>query len=834
MQQLLIIFSLTISILLIHQCWSASVGGGSGSITVLNKGQRGRYSSGSSSSVSETHSTGQISSLSAILDDEERLIRDLLYRYSPNIPPVRHHHDAILLKFGLEIIQLINMYESLQIIKTNIWLHMKWHDYRLTWKSQDYGNIRSIRLPPDRVWTPDIVLLNNGDGNYEVSYKCNVVLYSNGTLLWVPPALYKSSCIMNVQYFPFDEQVCELRFGSWTYRSNGRLIYDWFDGCDRADLTDYVKSGTWDIIDGTGIIYNANNSIELAPGTTSIKETNSKMITKNTSEVVFRLKLRRKSLFYVINIVIPCVLISFLSMFVFYLPADAKGKMTLSLSVLLAHIVFMLLVTRLIPQTSVYVPALTRYLLLTFLLNIQAVACTIMIINLTFRSSLTHTPISSKFFNYLLFQGLPVILRMKNELKYRKEKKEQRYLERETLRILYVRLRKLHCRKWEKLKRQEHNLEMSRSKFRRSIDEGKQILYRLNKYCERDEEKEDNSKENENNSSNEFIDNRPKSCDIVNRYRINDGHLTKIEVKKNRFVKHSDYIPPDHYKLHYNNKEEISNKVPRSISVDERKINGINKQSIDPTTSRHMLETQWLLSQQEKQLSDIKHRLDSILLHRIAITTAKYTNFIANHVRKDIRSKEIQEDWRFIAHVISRLLLMTTFLVFSGGTVYYFLENPLLFKRFFYPILILIPKWRNNPANQYVFNAPPISVLSCHNIAQSFRRFDIGQPRIPGSTSVDIVHFPPNLPRFMLPTNELAISNKNFPQRPYEMVKNIRRPKFSDLEKDRFPFNLKKKNFIRNHSFTQSLSSPFIPINLIKNLKGDIGHRRVRPDFPLS
>jgi len=57
----------------------------------------------------------------------------------------------------------------------------------------------------------------SADGNYEVTLMTKATIHPSGLVHWEPPAIYKSSCTMNVEFFPFDEQLCTMRFSSWTY-----------------------------------------------------------------------------------------------------------------------------------------------------------------------------------------------------------------------------------------------------------------------------------------------------------------------------------------------------------------------------------------------------------------------------------------------------------------------------------------------------------------------------------------------------------------------------------------------------------------------------------------
>jgi len=72
--------------------------------------------------------------------------------------------------------------------------------------------------------------------------------------------------------------------------------------------------------------------------------------------VQFALRLRRRYAFYLLNVIVPCALVSVLAMVGFCLPPDAGEKVSLGISVVLAIIVFLLLLAETVPRTSLHVP----------------------------------------------------------------------------------------------------------------------------------------------------------------------------------------------------------------------------------------------------------------------------------------------------------------------------------------------------------------------------------------------------------------------------------------------------------------------------------------------
>ncbi|XP_014215475.1 acetylcholine receptor subunit alpha-like isoform X2 [Copidosoma floridanum] len=312
--------------------------------------------------------------------DAKRLYDDLLSNYNKLVRPVVNVTDALTVKIKLKLSQLIDVNLKNQIMTTNLWVEQSWYDYKLQWDPKEYGGVEMLHVPSDHIWRPDIVLYNNADGNFEVTLATKATLNYTGRVEWKPPAIYKSSCEIDVEYFPFDEQTCVMKFGSWTYdgfQVDLRHI-DEVQGSNvidiGVDLSEFYTSVEWDILEVPAV-------------------RNEKFYTccdEPYLDITFNITMRRKTLFYTVNLIIPCMGISFLTILVFYLPSDSGEKVSLSISILLSLTVFFLLLAEIIPPTSLVVPLLGKFVLFTMILDTLSICVTVAVLNVHFRSPQTH------------------------------------------------------------------------------------------------------------------------------------------------------------------------------------------------------------------------------------------------------------------------------------------------------------------------------------------------------------------------------------------------------------------------------------------------------------
>uniref|UniRef100_A0A3Q3CXR7 Cholinergic receptor, nicotinic, alpha 7 (neuronal) n=1 Tax=Haplochromis burtoni TaxID=8153 RepID=A0A3Q3CXR7_HAPBU len=233
---------------------------------------------------------------------QRRLYKELMKNYNPLERPVSNDSHSLTVHFSFSLLQIMDVDEKNQVLTTNIWLH--------------------------------------ADERFDASFHTNILVNSTGYCQYLPPGIFKSTCYIDVRWFPFDVQRCDLKFGSWTY-GGWSLDLQMIE----ADITGYIANGEWDLVE--------------VPGRRN--ERFYDCCKEPYPDVTFTVVMRRRTLYYGLNLLIPCVLISTLALLVFLLPADSGEKISLGITVLLSLTVFMLLVAEIMPATSDSVPLIAHF-----------------------------------------------------------------------------------------------------------------------------------------------------------------------------------------------------------------------------------------------------------------------------------------------------------------------------------------------------------------------------------------------------------------------------------------------------------------------------------------
>ncbi|KAL3981855.1 Neurotransmitter-gated ion-channel ligand binding domain family protein [Acanthocheilonema viteae] len=348
---------------------------------------------------------------------EGQLYQDLLYDYNKIPRPIKNSTDVLTVNLGASLIRIIDVDEKNQILTTNLWLEMQWNDSKLIWNPSKYGGITMLYIPSDRIWIPDLLLYNNAAGDPDVTIFTDALVAYDGRVLWQPPAIYKSFCPIDVTWFPYDSQQCEMKFGTWSYTGYyvdlKQLPQDQvISGIDKygqnvetmkigMDLSFFYQSAEWDLLS----LSSARHSVLYISCCGPEKYV----------DITYYFVLNRKTLFFTCNLIVPCFLISLLTTTVFYL---TDHKITFSISILVTLTVFFLVLIDIIPPTSLVMPMFGRYLITTIILVSLSIVLSVITVNFRFRSGSAYrmSPWIHKFF----LNFLPKILFMERNMQKQK------------------------------------------------------------------------------------------------------------------------------------------------------------------------------------------------------------------------------------------------------------------------------------------------------------------------------------------------------------------------------------------------------------------------------
>uniref|UniRef100_A0A1I8G662 Neur_chan_LBD domain-containing protein n=1 Tax=Macrostomum lignano TaxID=282301 RepID=A0A1I8G662_9PLAT len=260
----------------------------------------------------------------------------------------------------------------------------EWHDERLHWSPENYSGLAVLRVPCQKLWLPDIVLYNSADDFTTGYMQSKAMVDCNGTVFWPPRQSYDRPAKSISRIFRL------------TIRR------------EEVDFENYVQSGEWNLI---------RVDVER-------QETVYPISTVPYPDIKFHIVIQRRTLYYLFNIIFPCLWLTVLSLLSFWLPPDSGEKITLGITVLLAFSVFMLLIAENMPATSEFVPLIGIYLTVTMSTTSLSIVLTVFVLHLHHIGP-NDKPVP-RWLRRFLFKRLAPLLCMTSVARYQRKARRKR------------------------------------------------------------------------------------------------------------------------------------------------------------------------------------------------------------------------------------------------------------------------------------------------------------------------------------------------------------------------------------------------------------------------
>ncbi|KAI4456334.1 neurotransmitter gated ion channel [Holotrichia oblita] len=234
--------------------------------------------------------------------------------------------------------------EAADQLQLRVHLHVQYSylDERLRYEdlSPRRGHMLGEEALKSRIWVPHLIITNERDVSI-MGFEGKDVYISispKGEVIYSYRLSATIYCWMDLKKFPFDEQICQLNFQSWTYNAS-QLILKWEEP-DPVKVASPLHLTEFSLED-----FNTIESTKPAP----IKGG----FSGNFSTLTFRFNIAREVGYYIIDYFIPSIMLVSTSWVTFWLQADNTApRVTLGTSTMLSFITLASGQTKTLPKVS--------------------------------------------------------------------------------------------------------------------------------------------------------------------------------------------------------------------------------------------------------------------------------------------------------------------------------------------------------------------------------------------------------------------------------------------------------------------------------------------------
>uniref|UniRef100_A0A8C4RYK2 5-hydroxytryptamine receptor 3A n=1 Tax=Erpetoichthys calabaricus TaxID=27687 RepID=A0A8C4RYK2_ERPCA len=246
-----------------------------------------------------------------------------------------------------------------------------WYNEFLVWDPKDFNGLAKVSIPVDNIWRPDIYVYEfvEEDLSPQIPY---LYVRNTGRVTHDKPLRIISSCNLDIFYFPFDIQTCTLSLGS--YLHTGTAIWG---ELDRKRVKVNIQSkGEWELL-----------FIEAHTTTWQLQG-------EDWSKVIFKVRMKRRPLLYLVNLIVPSAFLMVIDLFSFYLPLHRVDRGAFKMTLLLGYTVFLLIMNDLLPNNAGGTPIIGIYFSVCLALMVISLMETIFVMNILHqtRSNVLEVP----------------------------------------------------------------------------------------------------------------------------------------------------------------------------------------------------------------------------------------------------------------------------------------------------------------------------------------------------------------------------------------------------------------------------------------------------------
>ncbi|XP_078059981.1 5-hydroxytryptamine receptor 3A-like [Mustelus asterias] len=316
--------------------------------------------------------------------------------------PVKNFSQTLDINITINLHAILGLDEKQEILTTYLWMEQSWFHEFLVWDPSDFNGKDLVALPTEMLWLPDtlIVEMVDEDKSPDTPY---LYVHHTGQVIYGKPLRIVSSCNLNILYFPFDIQKCPLTASPIIFHDQDVKLHliQTSEEITSKSKKIFASKGEWELIQ---IEANEHNYVEDWAIYHSIS---------------LEVMIKRRPMFYVVNLLIPSAFLMVTDIMSFYLPTHSFDRASFKMTLMLGYSVFLIIVKDLLPSNSAHTPLIAIFFLVSLTFMVTSLFETIIIINVIHQNAKQRKAVPAWMQTIVLGYGAKLFWRREKQRVYR-------------------------------------------------------------------------------------------------------------------------------------------------------------------------------------------------------------------------------------------------------------------------------------------------------------------------------------------------------------------------------------------------------------------------------